>query len=551
MEILELVPKRNIMLFLIVIGIISLLFKLYTVDFSLPFRADNLFYTLQALQYSQGDFFIPQKTNPGWPLFISSFLSLFNSDNFVDYSNLVRTLSLSIASFTILPMYLLARKFFDEKYSLIAVILFAFEPHLNYIAGRGVSEPLFILVIVFAFLFILDKRPKYIFLSFVLSGIFWWIRLEGFYLFLIISIIYLLTSRKSIKLIGNYGICIVIFLIVVSPMFVQRDMQYGDPFYVWYGENLFTQDYADLLSSPSDASFFNYIEEHGPLSFIDTFVLQGISNLSNGLINISYPYLFILLPFGILFSLRAFDQNKEYIKANWILVLTILAVLVIPFSLITDQRFLFVLLPFLLLFATIPIQRVTEYGLSTWSFNQNQKNIFLIIVILLVVILSGIFAHGYDKYGYGQSDTIKEHEKMEYARFLVDNLDGRMLDGGYVTEYVKTVKYTDTAELFKNYKSPRGKDPFPDTYTPGSLVMIRESGKTLEEFIFNGEKSGLKYIGISEDGADMLLFLDDVYSHEENYQYLIKISDSTAAGYQKLKVKVFRIDYETFHQNLD
>ena len=147
------IPKKNIILFLIIIGIISLLFKLYTVDFSLPFRGDNLFYTLNALQYSQGDFFIPQKTNPGWPLFISSFLSLFNSDNFVDYSNLVRTLSLSIASFTILPMYLLARKFFDEKYSLIAVILFAFEPHLNYIAGRGVSEPLFILVIVFAFLF--------------------------------------------------------------------------------------------------------------------------------------------------------------------------------------------------------------------------------------------------------------------------------------------------------------------------------------------------------------------------------------------------------------
>ena len=158
---------------------------------------------------------------------------------------------------------------------------------------------------------------------------------------------------------------------------------------------------------------------------------------------------------------------------------------------------------------------------------------------------------GYDKYGYGQSDTIKEHEKMEYARFLVDNLDGRMLDGGYVTEYVKTVKYTDTAELFKNYKSPRGKDPFPDTYTPGSLVMIREYGKTLEELISNGEKSGLKYIGISEDGADMLLFLDDVYSHEENYPYLIKISDSTEESYQKLKVKVFRIDYEIFHQNFD
>ena len=305
------ITKRNIVLFLIIIGTISLLFKLLTVDFSLPFRGDNMIYTLEALQYSQGDYFIPQKTNPGWPLFISSFLWLFNSDNFIDYSNLVRGLSLSIMSFTILPMYLLARKFFDQKYSLVAVILFAFEPHLNYIAGRGVSEPLFILISVLTFLFILDKKPKFIFLSFILSGIFWWIRIEGFYLFIIISIIYLLNFRKSRNFIRNYGICIAIFLIVVSPMFLQRDMQYGDPFYIWYGENLFAEDYSELLTSTNDSSFFSYVEEHGIFSFIDKFVIKGVSNLSNALASISYPYLFILLPFGILFSLRAFDQNKR------------------------------------------------------------------------------------------------------------------------------------------------------------------------------------------------------------------------------------------------
>ena len=551
MEIIELITKRNIVLFLIIIGTISLLFKLLTVDFSLPFRGDNMFYTLEALQYSQGDYFIPQKTNPGWPLFISSFLWLFNSDNFIDYSNLVRGLSLSVMSFTILPMYILARKFFDQKYSLVAVILFAFEPHLNYIAGRGVSEPLFILISVLAFLFILDKKPKFIFLSFILSGIFWWIRIEGFYLFIIISIIYLLNFRKSRNFIRNYGICIAIFLIVVSPMFLQRDMQYGDPFYIWYGENFFAEDYSELLTNTNDSSFFSYVEEYGIFSFIDKFVIKGISNLSNALASISYPYLFILLPFGILFSLRAFDQNKDYIRANWIFTLTILATLLIPFSLITDQRFLFVLLPFLIIFAVLPIQRLIEYGLSTFSFSKKQKTISLLIILSIVVILSALFTTGVSKYGYGLIDSEKENEKIEYAKFLVNNLDGRMLDGGYVTEYVKTIKYTETAELFENYKSPRGKDPFPDTYTSGSLVMIREDGKTLEELISNGEKSGLKYIGISEDGSDMLLFLDDVYLHDENYPYLIKISDSVEEGYQKLKVKVFRIDYNIFHQNLD
>ena len=57
-------------------------------------------------------------------------------------------------------------------------------------------------------------------------------------------------------------------------------------------------------------------------------------------------------------------------------------------------------------------------------------------------------------------DSEKENEKIEYAKFLVNNLDGRMLDAGYVTEYVKTITYTETSELFENYKSPRGKDPF-------------------------------------------------------------------------------------------
>ena len=66
-------------------------------------------------------------------------------------------------------------------------------------------------------------------------------------------------------------------------MFVQRDMQYGDPFYFWYGENLFTEDYADLLTSPKEASFFNYVEEHGPLSFIDTFNISIISLSSKSL----------------------------------------------------------------------------------------------------------------------------------------------------------------------------------------------------------------------------------------------------------------------------
>ena len=134
---------KKIVIILVSIAIISLFLKLHTFDFSIPVHFDDLRYSLDAIQYSQGDYFIPQKKNPGWSLFVTPFYMMMNSDNFIDYSNLIRILGLAISTISIVPMYLLAKRFFNEKFSLVAVTLFAFEPHLNYISGQGLSEPLF------------------------------------------------------------------------------------------------------------------------------------------------------------------------------------------------------------------------------------------------------------------------------------------------------------------------------------------------------------------------------------------------------------------------
>ena len=65
-------------------------------------------------------------------------------------------------------------------------------------SGIGLSEPLFILVIVSSFYFILDKNNRYIVIPFILTGIIWWIRPNGFMMLLIISIIYFIYFRKII-----------------------------------------------------------------------------------------------------------------------------------------------------------------------------------------------------------------------------------------------------------------------------------------------------------------------------------------------------------------
>ena len=154
--------RSKIIFFLVIIIGISLGLKLYSTDFSLPVNSDNLLFTLHAIAHTNGDFSQPAYVGIGWSLFVSPFFSLIDSDNFIDYSNAIRVISLALATCAIPVMYLVCRKFFDHKYSLIGASLFAFEPHLNYNAGAAFTEPFFIITILSSFYFVLTKNTKYI-----------------------------------------------------------------------------------------------------------------------------------------------------------------------------------------------------------------------------------------------------------------------------------------------------------------------------------------------------------------------------------------------------
>ena len=106
------ISRSRIILYLVLICVISLGLKLYTIDFSLPPHSDDFGFLVDSIQYNQGDFFISQKKNPGWSLFLAPFLSIINSDNFLDYASIARILTIGISTITIIPMYILARRFF-------------------------------------------------------------------------------------------------------------------------------------------------------------------------------------------------------------------------------------------------------------------------------------------------------------------------------------------------------------------------------------------------------------------------------------------------------
>ena len=535
--------KSTIIICLIIISVISLGLKLSVTNFSTFPSEDATGYIFDAIGHTEGDFSPNSAKTLGWSLFLSPFFELVNSENFLDYSDTARTISIVISLFSIFIMYKLSRKFFPEKYSLVAACLFAFEPHLNYNSGQALSEPLYILIFMISFYFILNQNSKLFYLSFLFAGLLVWVRLPGAIILLAISIIFFYHSKLSSKTFVKFIIGLSIFFLIITPILVNRYDTYGDPLYFELGTSLFTGEFGTLQSGNThdlEYSAIDYIDDHSISEFIHRFILTGIFNIVEQLTKISFPYLIILIPIGILFSFRAFDQRQKSINANWILILTTISLMIITFSVIPERRFLYYLLPFLIIFATIPIQRLIEYGLSTFSFTKKQKHYSLILILSVIIILSSLFMMRYDV-----MDKFEEQEQIELAQLLKNKISGNILDAGNA---LRGISFVELSEF--NMKLNLNEQRFPSS--PVSITedikIISIFGTSLDDFILNSEKENLKYIAINQDGVTEIWypFLSDIYYNDKQYSYLKKIVDTNELGFTKFKVKVFEIDYDKF-----
>ena len=535
--------KSTIIICLIIITVISLGLKLSVTNFSTFPGEDATGYIFAAIGHTEGDFSPSSSKTLGWSLFLSPFFELVSSENFLDYSDTARTISIVISLFSIFMMYKLSRKFFPEKYSLVAACLFAFEPHLNYNSGQALSEPLYILIFMISFYFILNQNSKLFYLSFLFAGLLVWVRIPGVIMLLAISIIFFYHSKLSSKTFVKFILGLSIFFLIITPILVNRYDTYGDPLYFELGSSLFTGEFGTLQSGNThdlEYSAIDYIDDHSVPEFIHRFILTGIFNIVEQLTKISFPYLIILIPIGILFSFRAFDQRQKSINANWILILTTISLMVISFSVIPERRFLYYLLPFLIIFATIPIQRLIEYGLSTFSFTKKQKHYSLILILGVIIVLSSLFMMRYDV-----MDKFEEQEQIELAQLLKNKISGNILDAGNA---LRGISFLELSEF--NMKLNLIEQRFPSSPVPitEDIKIISIFGTSLNDFILNSEKENLKYIAINQDGVTEIWypFLSDIYYNEQQYSYLKKIIDTNELGFIKFKVKVFEIDYDKF-----
>ena len=107
----------NIKIQLLLILTIGIITRIYYTPFELPITLDGVQYFWYAIDTSilgelPNEYRFP---NNGWPVFLSSIFSLVNSNTFLDIHIIQRLSSIIFSVLTIIPIFLLCRRFFDAK----------------------------------------------------------------------------------------------------------------------------------------------------------------------------------------------------------------------------------------------------------------------------------------------------------------------------------------------------------------------------------------------------------------------------------------------------
>jgi len=482
----------------------SFLVKLYYSPFELPITADAFAYFGFAIDASVLKDY-PNKLigNDGWPFFLSFFFSLLPSNNFMDFMNLQRLVSISLSVITIIPIYFISKKFLNSPYPLIAALIFAFEPRIIENSVLGITESLYILLGALVLWSFLTNDIKKNYLAFLFAAFFMTVRTEGIFLFFAISIIFFLKNKNEINTIKQYLISFSVFLAILIPILLIRVENIGS--------NLVFDKIGihgtDLIVSTTS----NDIEKN--------YLIDGIVNFTKFLGWDLLPIFIFCAPIGLVIILKNRNWNNLTILITT-LILSI-PIFYVYSSGVQDSRYFYVLYPMFSIFFIIGLQRIIG--------NSKREHSILLITGILIIIGSLVFVDS-RKINFDYENDVMQFTEVVFEKTHVIN------------QYWPESRYVVISTL-SNLES------FPTIiydleYKP---KFIYEKTDTLDEYIKLGKEKGLTHLIVDDNfnPTHRMQFLTDIYENENNYPFLIKEYDSNQIS-SLYHVKIFKIDYKIY-----
>lgn len=510
--------SRNAIICLGIIALSGFFIRFFYFPEGIPITLDGALYFWYANDLSISGTFPDNVNFPnnGWPTFLSVFFYFFNSENFLDYMALQRYVTMIISVSTIIPVYILCRRFCGNELSLLGASLFVFQPRIIENSLLGLTEPLFILLELICLVLFLQNNFKFKYLSFAFLALACLVRYESIVLILPLSVFFLLKNRGDKTIIVKYLIAISIFILVLLPMlFVRMDTMGYD--------GVFSHSIAAVEAYSSGSAILH------PNVAIFTLIKSTALAV--------FPIFLILLPLGIF----GFFKNRSFDKFVILFFLIFMSLTIVYASIreIPDPRYFLPLFP---IFSLVSVYTVNEI---TKKFNKTK---LITIVFVIAVLLSSIvyldytkidYEHELDAYHVGlevskRTSVINDyHPEVKYVHNKIDaapHLGTFPVLFSEIEKKVELIRTYDRATCAKEKALETGCGQF--------------DYNSLNEFIEIGKNEGLTHI-IADENEKRPQFLKDVFKNEEKFPYLIKIYDSSEHGYD-YHLKIFRIDYEKF-----
>jgi len=505
--------QNNILFTLLIIGLIGFSLRLYFFDFEIPINNDALgffFYAADASFFGN----LPPNYSPannGWPALLSIIFSFFKFEDTISYMNVQRLTSVIISSVTIIPLFYLCNRFFEKKYCIVAVCIFAFEPRLIQNSLLGIGDPLYIFLLTSSLSFFLSSSKKLIYFSFIICGLATLVRSEGLFLFLSLSIIFFIRFRKDKLIIFKYFFILSIFVLILFPMALYKIDATGTDNFI-------------MRIIASTSNFSNISVENNTNSSVS--IITGIENFPKYLGWDLIPIFIFFVPIGFFMIFK--DRTYQSLLVISSLILMSLPAFYAYSVPLLETRYFYFLYPLFCVVSIYPIKKLVD------KFREQNIILLLIFFILILSITFLIF----------KMDVSHEQDAFFIASYISKIATG-------VNEYSPESTYLETIDIppkwidFKNYFI---EERFFNTSIRSMIdhkttIFSTHDFNSLENFILVHKENGLSHLVIDDNNRSN--FLHDIFIHEEEYPYLIKQFDSKDED-NIYNVKIFKIDYDKF-----
>ena len=533
-EIIKNDSNRKNITYLLILILISISIRLFFLPFELPFKHDAIGYFAFAFEISKTHQFPAGIliTNDGWSLFLSPIFSIIGQSDMMNLINAQRITSIVLSSITILPVFLLCKKFVSSKHALIGAALFGFSHKLIENSILGVTESLFIFLISFVLLFSLSQNSKNYIFSFIFLGLAIIVRYEAILFLIPLIIIFFIKFRKEKFSYLKLSIFIFVLILILLPITALRIESNGVDGIISHtfsnpqiaNPNTYSSLSSENLKELSLETDKKVDADHHVLQSQSGFIANSFTNTLKFLGLVLIPLFIFFIPFGIYNLVKT--KNKDI---SYLLIFSVFLILPAMYAYgreIQDTRYLYVLFP---IFCVISV-----YGFDI--IRKLQKNRILLLIITLI-ILSSVILLVSDK-----NDYASDNEIFQITKFLVQNAKG--------VNDSPDILYLRIATLEKIWPNSLPLDDHLTSHPKTSSFLKKipsQNFNSLEDYLTKSKNSNLTHIVLSKNNNSA--FLDELLINYEKYTYLEKVFDSEDYNF-KNEIIILKINYSNFENQI-